>query len=217
MARMTIFAGHYGSGKTQIAVNRAFWLRKQTEKVILCDLDIVNPYFRTADYAELLRQAGIRLIASFFANSNVETASLPPDVNAAFDNRDAVTVMDIGGDDRGMLALARYADRVSAEDYDMWLVVNPYRPLAVTPEQSRELLQEMEASAGLPFTGLVSNPNIGAETTIETVTSAGPYMQKLAELTGLPVVMTCMRRDLANGYTGENIFPLEIYENRFRV
>jgi hypothetical protein len=217
MARLTIYAGHYGSGKTQIAVNRAFWLRRQGKSVILCDLDIVNPYFRTADYAEPLREAGIRLIVSSFANSNVETASLPPDVNAVFDSRDVYAVMDIGGDDRGMLALSRYASRVRADDFDMLLVVNPYRPLATSPEQSLELLKEMEAASGLPFNGIVSNPNLGKETTLDTITAADPYIKKLSQLSELPVIMTCTRRDLAENCAKKNVFPLDIYENRFCV
>ena len=44
--RVTLFAGHYGSGKTNIAVNYAKLLAAKGLAVTLADLDIVNPYFR---------------------------------------------------------------------------------------------------------------------------------------------------------------------------
>ena len=217
MARVTIFAGHYGSGKTQIAVNWALRLRAAGDSVILCDLDIVNPYFRTADCIEPLREAGVRLIASPLANTNVENASLPADVSAVFDNLDHKAVLDVGGDDRGMLALGRYANRLRGDDYDLWMVANPYRPLAATPELAMELLREMESAAGLSFTGLVANPNIGRDTTVQTVAAARPYMRQLSALSGLPVVMTCIRRDLADDGMQPNLFPIDIFANRFQI
>ena len=49
MKRITLFAGHYGSGKTNIAVNLAGHLKKSRDRVAIADIDIVNPYFRTRD------------------------------------------------------------------------------------------------------------------------------------------------------------------------
>ena len=46
--RLTLMAGHYGSGKTNIAVNLAMMLKKAGEDVVIADLDIVNPYYRTS-------------------------------------------------------------------------------------------------------------------------------------------------------------------------
>ena len=44
--RITILCGHYGTGKTNVAVNLALAMAKTSEKVTVADLDIVNPYFR---------------------------------------------------------------------------------------------------------------------------------------------------------------------------
>jgi len=227
MKPLTIFAGHYGSGKTNIAVNYALRLRMHDEPVILCDLDIVNPYFRTADAADRLRDAGVTLVASAFANSNLEAPSLPPDVSAVFDTPGVYGVIDVGGDDQGMLALGRYANRVRQTAHDLLLVANCYRPLARAPRDALALMREMEQTAGLPFTGLVNNPNIGAATTENDVLAAKPYIEELSALTGLPVVMTCidvrLRPPNHSGATrhpsteGNDILWLDLIENRFGV
>ena len=113
--RVTLFAGHYGSGKTNIAVNYALRLKKEGKPVVIADLDIVNPYFRTKDSEEELRAAGIRLISSEFAGSNVDLPSLPQEMYTVTDNREEYAVLDIGGDDRGAYALGRYAPSILKE------------------------------------------------------------------------------------------------------
>ena len=107
MKRITLFAGHYGSGKTNIAVNYAFKLRQQGLEVAVADLDIVNPYFRTKDSEKELKEAGIRLLCSEFASSNVDLPTLPQGIYSVIDDRSEYAVMDIGGDDRGAYALGR--------------------------------------------------------------------------------------------------------------
>jgi len=211
--RITLFAGHYGSGKTNIAVNYALRLRASGLPVCIADLDIVNPYFRTKDSAQQLAEAGIRLISSQFANSNVDTPALPGEIYAVTDDRTTCAVMDIGGDDRGALALGRYAPAILEEnDYEMLFVANAYRPLTRTPAEALEVMREVEAAGKVPFTALVNNANIGAETTPEDVLRTVPFMQELSRLSGLPVKMTAVRADLADALSGkiENLFPLTL-------
>ena len=54
MKRVTLFCGHYGSGKSNIAVNYAEKLAGSGLKTALADIDIVNPYFRSADSKEMV-------------------------------------------------------------------------------------------------------------------------------------------------------------------
>ena len=123
--RISVFVGHYGSGKTNIALNYALMLKEKEEKVSIADLDIVNPYFRTQDRKEMLKNADIKLISSEFAGSNVDLPALPPDVYSLFDNKDTFGVLDVGGDDRGALALGRYTEGITKEnDYDVFFVIN---------------------------------------------------------------------------------------------
>ena len=189
--KITIFAGHYGSGKTNLAVNLAFYHKKQGRDCSICDLDIVNPYFRSKDSQAALEAAGIRFISSPFANSNVDLPSIPAEAYSVFAHSPAYSVIDLGGDDRGAYALGRFAEFLSdPAEYDMLMVLNQYRPDTRTPEQVLEIRREIEDACHVRFTGLVNNSNLGRETTRATVEETGTFAQHVSELTGLPLVMT---------------------------
>ena len=202
--RVTLFAGHYGSGKTNIAVSYALLLAREGKKTAIADLDIVNPYFRTKDSASELEAAGVDLISPQFANTNVDLPALPAEAYRLVEDKSLYAVMDIGGDDRGAYALGRYAPFILEEgDYRMAFVANPCRPLTRTPEEALEVMREIEAAGGVPFTAIVNNANLAHETTAETVLAAVPYMKKLSELSGLPVWMTSAEERVAAGLEGQ--------------
>ena len=189
--RLTLFAGHYGSGKTNVALNYAFNLRKDGYDTVIADIDTVNPYFRTKDSAKELREAGIELIASEFAGSNVDLPALPAAMYDIIFESNKYAVIDIGGDDRGAFALGRYTPEILREDnYNMLMVINMYRPLTSTPEDTLEILKEIEAASGIPFNGLVNNSNLGPSTDKETIEASLEYAKKVSELSGLPIVAT---------------------------
>lgn len=197
MKRITVFSGHYGSGKTNVALSVALGLARSGQSVTVADLDIVNPYFRTKDSARELEKAGIELICSDYANTNVDIPALPQSMYAITDDRSRKVVVDLGGDDRGALALGRLAPAMLEEnDFDLFAVINMFRPLTKTAEETVGVMKEIEAASGLRFTGLVNNSNLGEETTPETVLSSLPYAEETARLTGLPIVMTTVKKEL---------------------
>ncbi len=215
--RLTLMAGHYGSGKTNIAVNLAMMLKKSGEDVVIADLDIVNPYYRTKDSEEELRAAGIPLISSEYANSNVDVPALPQELYSIVDIRSRHAIVDIGGDDRGALALGRYTPFILEEnDYDMLLVINKYRPLTPDTASTLEVMREIEAAGGLPFTGIVNNSNLGRETTPEDVIASDAYAKDIAAATGLPIRMTTVKAEIA-GAVAEvlpDVVPLHLQDKR---
>jgi len=216
--RLTLFAGHYGSGKTNIAVNYALQLAREGKRVCIADLDIVNPYFRTADSKALLEAAGIDLISPKFANSNVDLPALPAESYRLVQDKRSFGVMDIGGDDRGAYALGRYVPFMKEENnYRMIFVANCYRPLTSTPEDALEVMREIESACGLKFTDIVNNSHLGNYTDVQTVLDSQSYIQKLCELSGLPLYMTTVRADLADAVSGHisNVLPLQLQEKYF--
>ena len=212
--RITIFAGHYGSGKTNVAVNYAMFLKGKEDKVSIADLDIVNPYFRTKDSESLLNEQGIRLICSEYANSNVDLPSLPADAYAVIDDKEMFAVLDVGGDDRGALALGRYIDAIKDEgDYEMLFVINKYRPLTPDAVTTIEVMREIEIACKTKFTGIVNNSNIGDETTAEDVLSSVDYANEISSLTGLPIKFTSVKKALYSELSDkiENLFDLTLF------
>lgn len=213
--RVYLLCGHYGSGKTNVAVNLALALRRERPeaKLAVADLDIVNPYFRTKDSAAELDAAGIDLIVSDYANSNVDIPALPQSLYRLTDDRALSAVVDVGGDDRGALALGRIAPALRDEgNYEMWAVVNMYRPLTPDAESTIEVLREIECAGGLAFTGIVNDSNLGAQTQAADVLRSVEYADAISEACSLPVVMTCIERRLYAKLEGKiaDLFPMDL-------
>ena len=210
--RIVLLCGHYGSGKTNVAVNLALSLRDRYEKVTVADLDIVNPYFRSKDSQQELEEAGIRLICSAYANTNVDIPALPQELYAITDDVSHRVVIDVGGDDRGALALGRISPAILGEgDYEMLLVINCYRPLTRDAESTLEVMHEIETACKIRFTGLVNNSNLGAETTEEDVLSSLKYAEEVSSLTGLPVMMTAVHESLYDALADKVPYPFALH------
>ena len=211
--RLTLFAGHYGSGKTNIAVNYAIHLKDEGYPGVIADLDIVNPYFRTKDSEAELKEKGIELLCSPYAGSNLDIPSLPQEMYRAVQDKNTYAVMDIGGDDAGAVALGRFAPFINEEDnFEMIFVVNFYRPLTRTAEEALTIMREVEAVSHLKFTSIMNNSNLGDDTTAEDIISTQAELSKLSEISGLPVLYTSAKKDIAIALEEkiDNIFPLSL-------
>lgn len=219
MKRITLLAGHYGSGKTCIAVSLAKHIKKQGFETSIVDLDIVNPYFRTKDSERDLNDSGIDVICSEYANTNLDAPALPKEIYTVISDKSKHVVIDVGGDDRGAVALGRYTpDILKENDYDMLFVVNCYRPLTKTPEDALEIMREVEAASGIGFTAIVNNSNIGDETSAKDVEQSSEYIKKLAELSGLPVkYITVTEKVYASLNDKTNAFKIELQDKYYKI
>lgn len=184
-----IFTGHFGSGKTEVALNFAKKSANEGKKVTIIDLDIVNPYFRTADAKKILEENSIKLIASEFATSNLDMPTVAPEVMSAFCASDGVVIFDVGGDEDGAYALGQYNRFFKKENYKMYLVVNTKRPMTNTAHELEEMAKAIEYASRLSFTGIINNTNLGSITDNETLLSDYEQIEKLSERTKIPVVM----------------------------
>ena len=218
--RITLLCGHYGSGKTNVAVNLALSAKKSDPnlRVSIADYDIVNPYFRTADCAEILKEAGIVPLIPEFANTNVDIPSLPrfPISPFGLGGEFDISIIDVGGDD-GAVALGMYNSTIRAVDYDLYYVVNMYRPLIADPRDALECMREIELSSGLLCTKLINNSSLGAETSSEDILASVEYARECAALCGIPLVAHTYspqyapdtpEKFAAAGYAGEPLFAL---------
>ena len=211
--RLTLLCGHYGSGKTNVAVNLAFYLKEQYNNVVVADLDIVNPYFRTKDSIDDFKARGIELICSEYANTNVDIPALPANMYRLTADKDITAVIDVGGDDRGAYALGRLVPEIKAENnFDMLMVINGYRPLTPDAESTVEVMREIEEACKLKFTGLVNNSNIGEETTAEDIIKSIGYANEVSQASGLPIVMTSVKRELYDELKNkiDNLLPMTL-------
>ncbi|MGE5614240.1 MAG: hypothetical protein ACM3XR_07520 [Bacillota bacterium] len=201
--RVAIFTGHFGSGKTEIAVNYAVQLAEAGKIVAIADMDIVNPFFRTADAKRLLENMGIKVIAPLYANTNVDVPSLPAEINTLFEDKRFYVVLDVGGDDLGARVLSRYAGLIAREDYTHYLVINTRRPMTRTPNEIEKMIMEIEASSGLKVDMLVNNANLLGSSTPELIEEASGIIGTVSRKLSIPVGLISGMKEVLRQYKGD--------------
>ena len=210
-ARITIVCGHYGAGKTNLSVNLALRAAAEGKRTVIADLDIVNPYFRTADFSSLMERQEIELVAPRFANTNLDIPILPPRLGAAIDDPSTHLVIDVGGDADGAVALGSYHEKLLKQPFEMLYTVNVRRYMEPDLEAELALMAAIEESSRLKITHLVNTTNLGRETTREILQESAPYLEELSRRTGLPVLYTAAEESLCAGLQLPGLLPVKIY------
>jgi len=201
--RITIFTGHFGSGKTEVSVNYAFQLAMSGRKTVIVDLDIVNPFFRTADAKKPLEDKGIKVITPVYANTNVDVPSLPGEINSVFEDRSYHVVLDVGGDDLGARVLSRYNEEISAEDHIHYFVVNTRRPMTRTPDEIEQMVNEIQNSARLKVDSFVNNANLLGASSPDIIAEASGIMGEVSGRLGIPVGIISGMEEVLRNYAGD--------------
>jgi cellulose biosynthesis protein BcsQ len=214
--RITIVCGHYGCGKTNLSINLAIDCAKAGNTVTLVDLDLVNPYFRSSEYGDILQKNQVKLIAPVYANTTLDLPMLPAELNSIFTNSDDHIILDVGGDDVGSTVLGTISGKIREAEYDMLYVVNRYRALTTTAEEAVELLKEIEAASRLKATAVVNNSHLKNLTTAQDILNSAEFAQNAAEMLNLPLLFTTAPKQIGSQQIQTlskipNLYPIEIY------
>lgn len=206
--RISIFTGHFGSGKTEIAVNTAVTLSEGGNNTAIVDLDIANPYFRAADAKDMFFDKGIRFICPMYANTNVDVPALPPEINTLFEDKTTKVVLDIGGDDIGARVLARYIDQFDSGSYEMFFVINIKRPMTDTKDKIKEVISEIEDSSRLKVSKLISNTNLLDSTTVEDILEGLSITEEVSRDLSIPIAFVACSESLENELKDKIYYPI---------
>lgn len=192
--RLTIIIGAYGSGKSEIAVNMSLAQRKALpdKKLLIADLDIVNPFYRSSDCGAVLEEAGVRLITPLYAGSNVDAPVLTPEMYVIFDDESYQGIFDIGGEDMGAIVLGSIKKRIENTDTAIYMAVNTLRPFTSDPEQIAIMTNELTSAAGFKIDGYLNNTNLLEETTAEMLEEGEKKILEASKLTGIPLIANCV-------------------------
>ena len=209
--RVTVVCGHYGTGKTNLSINLALDCARHGEDVTLVDLDVVNPYFRSADYVDVLTENGVRVVGPNFANTNLDTPSLPGAVRNVIAEGSRV-IVDVGGDDAGATALGVYFRTLADADPDVIYVVNRYRSMTTHAEEAVQILREIEATSHLRATCVANNSHLKQDTSEDTVLDSMGFAEEVASASGLPLRFTTAPRGLDFSILNKipNIYPVDV-------
>jgi nitrogenase subunit NifH len=217
LKKVTIVCGHYGCGKTNLSINLAIDCAKAGKTVTLVDLDLVNPYFRSSEYTDLLQEHGVKLIAPVYANTTLDLPMLPAELNSIFASSDDHVILDVGGDDVGSTILGTIARRIREVDYEMLYVVNRYRVLSTTAAEAVELLKEIEFSSRLKATAVVNNSHLKNLTTSQDILDSAQFAQDAADTLNLPLLFTTVPKQIGIQQIEKmqnqipNLYPIDIY------
>ena len=212
MKRLNIITGHYGSGKTEFAINYALRLKEAFGSATICDMDIVNPYFRTHDASEFLMQSGIKVIAPEYAGTNLDLPSLPSDIFSVFADRSAAAVLDVGGDEDGAIALGQYYPHIKQEDYDMFMVVNTKRPDTSDAESIISLAREIQAVSRCNITAIVNNANLSYLSCKDDFIGSFEVLDEVSQKLSVPVKYIAGSPDiLAQLDSDAEKFPMQLF------
>ena len=210
--RLFTVVGHFGSGKTEFAVNLALALRESRESVALADLDVVDPYFRSRECEPLLTARGIRLISSANTCRDADLPSMPAEVNALLDNPALTGVLDIGGDPSGARVLARYRRRLAESGGALLCVINANRPLSDTADKCIDYIRRIEAACGMSVTALVNNTHCCHLTEASDVLAGAEMAQEVSEETGIPILCHCAPQHIAPQLAQlQHVFPMALF------
>jgi hypothetical protein len=214
--RINIFTGHFGSGKTEVAVNFALKLAEEKYKTAIVDFDIINPYFRTADAKEVLEESGIRVVLPMYANTNVDIPAIPPEIYSLFLNKEYKVVLDVGGEDLGAKAVSRFRYEIENDDYEMFFVINTKRGMTDTPEKIIEMIALIEEGANIKVTKLINNSNLLEETTGDVILHGNEIIKQVSEKTGIPIAITAGMREVLCQFDSESLSGSELlYMNKY--
>jgi nitrogenase subunit NifH len=213
--KIIIISGHFGCGKTNFSVNLAFDLKNKGNAVTIVDLDIVNPYFRTSDFENIISKAEIKTINPIFAGTNLDVPSLPPELNAVFsEDYEGYVIIDVGGDDAGAIVLGCYADMIKKIGYTMLYIINGYRLQITNPKDALYMLENIEKVSKLKFSGIINSSNLGTDTTPDDILDKLSFSKNISQLTNLKIFGVVINEDLLYEERLkeiEDIIPVKLY------
>ncbi|MGI6752211.1 MAG: ATP-binding protein [Anaerovoracaceae bacterium] len=224
-SRITVVAGHYGSGKTEFAVNLALMLSKIKKKIALIDLDIANPYFRSRERQGYLEERGIDVYSNAYKfDITQDLPAIDSAIRMPLADPDCHVVLDVGGDDNGARVLNQFKRFLNPEETETLCVINSNRRETDKPEGALKHLLQIEKETGIRVGGIVSNTHMLRETTAEDIARGARVCKEVLEKLkamgrNVPVKYLCCVRDLVDDFTKEypklaleqDLFPMKLY------
>lgn len=209
--RINIFSGHYGSGKSEISVNTAFLLKEKYDDVLMADMDIVNPFFRSVDAKAELESKGIKVIAPMYANTNVDVPVVGPEISVALRHKSRRVILDVGGDEDGSKVLGRYYHEIDQnDDYDMFFVFNRSRPMTTNLDDTLTYIGEIEAASRLKISGIINNTHYLEQTTLDDIIYGLELSREITKETSIPIFATCVMEGMEGHLEGKIDHPVII-------
>jgi len=184
---IVVIVGNYGSGKTEVSINLAVNRKRAGIDVLIADLDLVNPYFRTREARKPLSKLGIDVVVPPEKYLQADLPILSPVIAGLIRRPSKLTLIDAGGNGVGATVLATLADSLKNKDVHMLQVVNPYRPFTDTVSGCLKMRDEIEKASKITINGIIGNANLIDETKAEDIYKGYDFVKALSKESRLPL------------------------------
>jgi len=198
-SRLVIIVGNYGSGKTEVSVNLALSLARRGHKVVVADLDIVNPYFRSREAGDLMRANGIEVVIPPGEQQFADLPIVVPRVKAMLEpSGEDFSIFDVGGDDVGAKMLSSFHEALGDRPYCLYQVINSRRPFTDSVEGCLKMGRMIEEASRLRVGGYIVNSHLIEQTTVEVIVEGYELARRVSRVSGVPVEAVAAMGDLAD-------------------
>ncbi|QVK19123.1 ATP-binding protein [Mycoplasmatota bacterium] len=206
--KLYIIVGHYGSGKSEFSVNFAKKLKKNKKEVCLADLDIVNPYFRSREARLSLMNLGIAVVSDTLNSvKGLDMPYLSPAIKGQIVHNKNNLILDCGGDEVGVRVLKQFYNEIIERDFEIYMVINVYRPETSNVEAIIKMKNQLENEIGLPIKGYINNSNFLRQTSVDDIIYSDKILKEVSEITQVPILYVSalekLIKQLPNDVSGE--------------
>lgn len=217
-----VITGHFGSGKTEFAFEQAIiWKAEKRNHIYLCDLDVINPYFRAREQKYWLEKQGIRLIAPPEELMHADLPIISPKVSAKLKDLSSSVIIDAGGDRDGATAIGQFSELIKARSYNFWFVANLNRPQVSDHETIIETIEAIERKSRLKITGLIHNTHLAGDYfSVTDLIMNETIVQAVAEEKNIPLIGTMVENRIYAKWSKEekeNIDKLILFDRKLKV
>jgi len=206
--KIYIIVGHYGSGKSEFSVNFAKKLKSDNKDVCIADLDIINTYFRSREAKLSLNNLGIEVFSDTLNSvKGLDMPYLSPAIKGQIVHDKQNVILDCGGDELGVRVLKQFYNEILKRDYEMYMLVNVYRPETSTVQQIIDMKNKLETEIDFSIKGFINNSNFLRQTTIEDIIYADQLLKEVSAVTHIPIsyvsALENLIKQLPNNISGE--------------
>ncbi len=207
------FVGEAGSGKSEIALNFAHYLKENTDKTVhFFDMDMTKPLFRSREVSDKLEDLGIVM---HYQEQFMDTPTLVGGVRKLLRDEDSLVVLDVGGDHIGARAIGGFAAELNKENAVVYYVLNAFRPWSYDIEHVDSTLLGILSASSVQIKNLklINNPNVGLNTTQDEFVEGCRIMENIVN-PFMSVDFACVNEPLYGDVESKvdvEVMPIHLY------
>ena len=183
--RTFVFLGESGSGKSEMSIFFAQKLLEYTGKTIwLIDMDQTKGMFRSRDWKNQIENERIQVCCG---EHFMDMPLVPHGMVQKLENKDAIKILDVGGNEAGAVVLGQFSQWLNAEDCSVFYLINPYRNFSGSQDNILFFMDRIRNAGRIQNVHIISNPNLGKSTQEEDVINGQRLLEKMLSGTGYQI------------------------------